>query len=133
MLEDIFCKFKLSVLYLYESNKHRNRFCVQLNIIENIKVNIKILSFAPFWIMVFVAISCNESNRNNNQGDSFDSKKYEELVLLGIDHGFPGFIVAVQTKEDPIWVGARGHASLEEDRPMQKNDRFHIASKTYKQ
>jgi D-alanyl-D-alanine carboxypeptidase len=84
--------------------------------------------YVAAWIMTFLMVSCNYSKKN--QGSPLHSEEYNDILQLGIDRGFPGFIMAVQTKKEPIWIGATGLSSLEDNKPMLGNDRFHIASIT---
>ncbi len=80
--------------------------------------------FIVFGLIVFLAVSCAQPDKKSNQ------KEYEDILQLGIDRGFPGFIIAVQKEEEHIWVGASGISSLENNKPMVVNDQFHIASVT---
>lgn len=72
----------------------------------------------------FLVMSCNQKTENDAH------KKYNNLLQSAVEKGFPGFILAVQTGSEPIWIGASGLSSIEEKKAMLENDRFHIASIT---
>ena len=52
------------------------------------------------------------------------------VVKRGLDHGFPGFIVAVQNGKKPVVTAAGGYSEVENKTLMNAGDRFHIASVT---
>lgn len=93
-------------------------------------MKIKYQNFIVICLMIIMGSSCGENTKNSNQNKSVDRSKYVDILQIGIDRGFPGFIIAVHTKGEPIWVGAAGFSSLENNKPMQENDRFHLASVT---
>lgn len=55
--------------------------------------------------------------------------EYQDVLEKGIENGYPGIIVGIQ-HDNKVWTGAEGLANIEEQIPMNANDRFHIASVT---
>lgn len=56
--------------------------------------------------------------------------EYESLLEKSLDHGFPGIILAIQRDQEIMWIGAKGVSNIEQQIPMQTDDRFHLASVT---
>lgn len=74
-------------------------------------------------LIIYYCISCSNNPNNDNQ-------KYDALLHKGLDRGFPGIILAIQKGDEKSWIGAAGFSNIEKQKPMLKNDRFHLASVT---
>ena len=55
---------------------------------------------------------------------------YDSLLQNGIDRGYPGIILAIQIGDEKPWIGSAGLSNIEAQKPMLKNNRFHLASVT---
>lgn len=90
-------------------------------------MNCKNIGIIIVCIIMSSAISC---SKDLNKDKNIENQKYDILLQKGIDRGFPGLIIAVQKGTEKPWVGAAGHSNIEKQKPMLKNDRFHLASVT---
>jgi len=89
-------------------------------------INLSTLCLVSFWML-----SCGNSPETvSGKSNSDLFVKYDSIIQQGINQEYPGMILAVQTKDEPVWVGAAGLSNIEEQKVMLKNDRFHIASIT---
>lgn len=55
---------------------------------------------------------------------------FDHLLERGITKGFPGFILWIKKGEAMPWCGAKGYARLEDQKLMQPDQLFQIASIT---
>jgi len=79
------------------------------------------------WLVLASCISCSSiSNKVNDAND----QSYDLLLQNGLDRGFPGIILAIQKGDERPWIGTAGLSSIEEQQPMLKKSRFHLASVT---
>ncbi len=57
-----------------------------------------------------------------------DDSSLKSLLQKGIDRGYPGIAVLIQSADDRIRSAAAGYSDLEKRTPMRVEDAFHIAS-----
>ncbi len=90
------------------------------------------MNYNATWIIIVCLIisSCTSSSNNQNEEENLKNRKYEVLLQKGLDRGFPGMIIAIQKGNEKFWIGAAGLSNIEKQKPMLKNDRFHLASVT---
>lgn len=80
-------------------------------------------------LMVLFA-SCSFSPDSSEATHYPSSPKYDSLLQSSLEHGFPGIVIGVHTPGQDDWIGVAGYADLEQKKPMQGTDRFHLASVT---
>ena len=59
---------------------------------------------------------------------NLDDSSLKSLLQKGIDRGYPGIAVLIQSADDRIRSAAAGYSDLEKRTPMRVEDAFHIAS-----
>jgi D-alanyl-D-alanine carboxypeptidase len=59
---------------------------------------------------------------------NFDDPSVKSLLQKGIDRGYPGIAVLIQSADGRIRSAAAGYSDLENKTPMRVEDAFHIAS-----
>ena len=59
---------------------------------------------------------------------NFDDSSVQSLLQKGIDRGYPGIAVLIQSTDGKIRSAAAGYSDLENRTPMRVEDAFHIAS-----
>ena len=94
------------------------------------KMKTTILLRIAFLFVLIWLLSCDKTKNEENQLDPAVSKAYSDILKMGLDREFPGIILGIQCADDPIWIGAGGISSLEDNTEMRSDDRFHIASVT---
>ena len=90
------------------------------------------MNYKNTWIIIVYLIisSCISSSNNQNKDENIKNQKYDMLLQKGLDRGLPGIIIAIQKGNEKSWIGAAGLSNIEKQKPMLKNDRFHLASVT---
>ena len=77
-----------------------------------------------------IIASCISCSNTSNKLKNIDNQSYDMLLQKGLDRGLPGIILAIQKGDEKPWIGAAGLANIEKQKPMLKNNRFHLASVT---
>ncbi len=90
------------------------------------------INYKNTWIIIVYLIisSCISCSNNPNKDKNIKNRKYDILLQKGLDRGLPGIIIAIQKGNEKSWIGAAGLSNIEKQKPMLKNDRFHLASVT---
>lgn len=90
------------------------------------------MNYINKWIIIGCLIipSCISCSNAPKEVENINHLTYDSLLQNGIDRGYPGIILAIQKGDEKPWIGSAGLSNIETQKPMFKNNRFHLASVT---